>query len=221
MSVLEGEYPDVIFVYMTGNAQAGSADGYNRYLRNDQIRAFCSDNNKALYDFADLDSWWYNPATEEWEHATYDYSGTDVPIEHPQFNGSQAGHTTYESCEQKGRALWWMIARIAGWQDSAAGDDPRPERGFADLYQNVPNPFSGETSILCYLPRDCHIELGIYDVAGRLVRGLCHGVQHRGPQRFLWDGRDERGIRMTSGIYFYRLESTDGSVIARKMLILK
>ena len=221
MSVLEEEYPDVIFIYMTGNAQATGPEGYNRYLRNEQIRAFCGANNKALFDFADLDSWWFNPVTEEWEHETYDYGGTDVPVEHPQFNGAQAGHTTYESCEQKGRALWWMMARIAGWQDSVAGDEPRPERGFADLHQNYPNPFSRETSISYYLPRNCRIELGIYDVAGRLVKTLYSGTQQEGPQRFLWNGRDERGIRMASGIYFYRLESADGSVGTRKMLILK
>jgi len=36
-------------------------------------------------------------------------------VEHPHFHGDEAGHTTYESCEQKGKAVWWMTARIAGW----------------------------------------------------------------------------------------------------------
>ncbi len=82
MTVLETEYPDVIFIYMTCNAQGTGAEGYNRYLRNEQIREYCSENEKVLFDFADLDAWWYNSNTEEWDQATYDYSGHTVPVEH-------------------------------------------------------------------------------------------------------------------------------------------
>ncbi len=114
ISALEAEYPDVTFVYMTGNAQADGSLGLNRYLRNQTIRQYCIDNNKVLYDFEDLDSWWYNPVSEAWEHSTYEFGGYTIPLEHPEFNGDEAGHTTFESCEQKGRALWWLLTRIEG-----------------------------------------------------------------------------------------------------------
>ena len=119
ISTLEVEYPGVTFVYMTGNAQVDGSIGYNRHLRNELIRQYCRDNNKVLYDFAELDSWWYNPATQEWEHNTYEYEEHTIHLEHAQFNGDEAGHTTFESCEQKGRALWWLLTRIDG---GAAGD---------------------------------------------------------------------------------------------------
>ncbi|MCD4747090.1 MAG: hypothetical protein K8R58_12405, partial [Bacteroidales bacterium] len=127
ISVLESEFPDVTFVYMTGNAQTGPGNhynqsltqGYNRYLRNEQIRNYCIANNKALFDFADIDCWWYNPISEEWELSTYEYwNGSDtitVPYEHSQYNLNQAGHTSYENCENKGKAVWWMMAKLAGW----------------------------------------------------------------------------------------------------------
>jgi hypothetical protein len=115
MAVLEGEYPGVTFVYMTGNAQASGAEGYNRHLRNTQIREHCEDTGRLLFDFADLDCWWYDSSDGQWEQSTYAWQGTQVPVEHPQFNGDEAAHTTYESCEQKGRALWWLLALIAGW----------------------------------------------------------------------------------------------------------
>lgn len=113
MSSLEDDNPNVTFIYMTGNAQAGGSSGYNRWLRNEQIRQYCIANEKILFDFADLDCW------SNGNHSTYDYTvGEDtihIPIEHEDFNGDEAAHTTYTSCEQKGRAFWWMVAMLAGW----------------------------------------------------------------------------------------------------------
>ena len=129
ISVLESEFPDVTFVYMTGNAQTGPGNhynqnlsqGYNRYQRNEQIRNYCITNNKVLFDFADIDCWWYNPSSEEWELSTYEYwNGSDtitVPYEHPQYNLNQAAHTSYENCENKGKAVWWMMSKLTGWDD--------------------------------------------------------------------------------------------------------
>ncbi|MCD4729138.1 MAG: hypothetical protein K8R74_00950 [Bacteroidales bacterium] len=134
ISVLEVEFPDVTFAYMTGNAQTGPgnhynqnlAQGYNRYLRNEQIRNYCINNNKVLFDFGDIDCWWYNPTSEEWEWSTYEYwNGSDtvtVPFEHPQYNLDQAGHTSYENCEHKGMAVWWMMAKLAGWHEGISLD---------------------------------------------------------------------------------------------------
>jgi hypothetical protein len=113
MTALEVANPGVTFVYMTGNAQSSGADGYNRYLNNEMIRAYCLENDKVLFDFADLDCW------SDGEHSTYEYndgsSTHTVPIEHEDFNGDEDAHTTYSSCEQKGRAFWWLAASLAGW----------------------------------------------------------------------------------------------------------
>ncbi|MHA1916884.1 MAG: hypothetical protein ACTSUV_01010 [Candidatus Ranarchaeia archaeon] len=109
MNAFELEYPDVVFVYITGNAQGTGSSGYNRYLRNQQIRQYCLNNSKWLFDFGDLDAW--NGSDQQ----TYDYLSQDIPTEHDQFNGNEAGHTTYESCEIKGKALWYLMARITGW----------------------------------------------------------------------------------------------------------
>lgn len=114
ISLLESEYPDVVFVYMTGHAQTTGSWGYNRHLRNEQIRQFCIDNNKVLFDFADLDSWWFNSVSSEWEQATYEYDGYDIPYEHPNFVGTSCYHTNFDSCVQKGTAFWCLMSLLEG-----------------------------------------------------------------------------------------------------------
>ncbi|MCD4820428.1 MAG: hypothetical protein K8S23_17245 [Candidatus Cloacimonetes bacterium] len=118
MSGLEAANPSVTFIYMTGNAQAGGADGYNRYQNNEIIRDYCIDNDKILFDFADIDCWYGG------EMNSYTYSSTEVPLQHTQYDGDIYGHTTQASCENKGRAVWWMMARLTGWE-------PAPPTGYS------------------------------------------------------------------------------------------
>ncbi|MGD8563633.1 MAG: hypothetical protein PVG03_13900 [Desulfarculaceae bacterium] len=119
MAAFEAAYPDVTFIYFTGNAQATGWEGYNRQICNNQIRDWVlndPDANRVLFDFADLDAWWYNSGTGNWEVNTYSFNGVDVLTEHWAYQGEEeGGHTTFASCENKGRAVWWMMARIAGW----------------------------------------------------------------------------------------------------------
>ncbi len=88
------------------------------------------------------------------------------------------------------------------------------------LAANRPNPFHPRTQITFTLPVAGPVALSVYDLSGRLVRTLVAGSRPAGPQAASWDGRDERGLPVASGIYLYEL--TAGAERAtRRMLLLK
>jgi len=115
MNQLELDYPDVTFVYMTGHLNGGSGppDG-NTFLRNEQIRQYCLQNNKILFDFADIESW--DP--EGNDHRDDDdacHWCTNWCNTHSCSSCESCAHSHCFNCYQKGKAFWWMMARIAGW----------------------------------------------------------------------------------------------------------
>jgi len=88
------------------------------------------------------------------------------------------------------------------------------------LEQNAPNPFVPTTSIAYSLSERASIVVSIFDVAGALVRRIEQGARDPGEYAIEWDGRDDLGHRVGSGVYFYRLEGIAG-VAPRKMVLLK
>ncbi len=226
MQTLESEFPGVTFVYFTGSAEIGGGYGYNRYLRNKQIRDFCVANNRVLYDFEDLDSWWHNPATQQWEHSTYEYNSVTVPVEHPNLAGNDAEHTSYESCEQKGRAAWWMMAVLSDWMpttgvDDDSGDGISPAAPYKGLDLSCyPNPFNPSTTITFTLAERTNVRLAIYGAGGALVRTLVNGSLNGGAQRVQWNGLNDSGAPVASGVYFYRI-GADRETSTKKLLLLR
>jgi hypothetical protein len=212
----------VTFIYTTGAAQYQGGDGYNRWLRNEQIREYCTANDKVLYDFADMDAWWYNPDTPGWEQKTYDYEGHDVPAQHSRYYGDEWGHTTYESCEVKGKAMWWTAAMLSGWSltSSAEPGDIPPAGPFGALGQNYPNPFNPSTRIVFSLGKAGYARLDIFDAAGRLVRTLVDGALPADRYEVSWNGMDGAGRPVSSGVYFYSITS-DGFRDTKKMVLLR
>ncbi len=104
------------------------------------------------------------------------------------------------------------------------------------LHQNVPNPFitsiSGQTTIRFRVgpaqpdPRavsplgEREVTLAIYDVAGRLVRRLVEGTRPPGDHGVGWDGLDDRGVAVATGVYYYRL-SVGGSSASKKVVLIR
>ncbi|MBP7507294.1 MAG: hypothetical protein KA807_05710 [Prolixibacteraceae bacterium] len=131
MNKLEEDYPDVVFVYMTGHLDGSGIEGdLNR--NNNIIRKFCTDNKKVLFDFADIES--YDPdgkvnymelnCTDNCDYT--DLSGNsknwatdwqDSHVENKDWYYCDAAHSQPLNGNRKAMAAWWMFASIAGWED--------------------------------------------------------------------------------------------------------
>lgn len=124
MNQLEEDFPAVTFVYFTGHLD-GSGESGTLHRNNEQIRKFVRDNKKVLFDFADIES--YDPSGAYFlnREATdaNDYDGGNWAEQwcaanpgSPLCSQVSCAHSTSLNCNLKGRATWWMFARLAGWE---------------------------------------------------------------------------------------------------------
>lgn len=88
------------------------------------------------------------------------------------------------------------------------------------LFQNYPNPFNPQTVISFTLPQQSEVSLVIYNIKGQVVNRLIQKRLEAGRYTVTWEGKDSAGNRVTSGVYFYRLE-TEGFTETRKMIMVK
>lgn len=125
MDDLESDFPNVRFIYMTGHLDGSGTSG-TLHRNNEQIREFVRNNGKVLFDFADIESYdpsgayfldrgatdsndyenWSNNWATDWCSAN---SGSAL------CSANSCAHSTSLNCNLKGRAFWWMMARLAGW----------------------------------------------------------------------------------------------------------
>ncbi len=89
-----------------------------------------------------------------------------------------------------------------------------------NLYQNYPNPFNSHTTIMFDIAEPGNVELVIYNILGQKINTLIDQQMQPGTHRFIWDGKNKAGNSISSGIYFYRLTSSDKTSI-KKLLLLK
>jgi hypothetical protein len=127
MTQLEEDYPNIVFIYMTGHVDINS-DSCNK-AANDSIRSYCQNNDKWLFDFADFDRYDPDGAYYEFVNDNCDYynavGGTllgnwgeewqESHVEGVDWYQTGESHTYSINENQKGYAAWWMWARLAGW----------------------------------------------------------------------------------------------------------
>ena len=96
-----------------------------------------------------------------------------------------------------------------------------PEKpGSFELFQNYPNPFNSSTSIHYQLAADAHVRIKIYNAQGREIRTLEDNFRTAGNYIVSWDGRDNLGRSVASGVFFYQMQAGDFASV-QKMVVLR
>jgi len=120
--------------------------------------------------------------------------------------------------------LNWFPERKKAWE--AAGS---PTTGVKDnashpvefsLKQNYPNPFNPTTSIAYSLAKPGHVKISVYNIVGQKILDLVNGKVAAGTHKAIWNGTDQSGRALSSGIYFCRME-TGSHIAMRKMTLVK
>ncbi len=132
MAAFEQQFPQVKFVYFTGHLD-GTGSAGNLHQRNEQIRTFCRNNNKVLFDFADIER--YDPNGTDYLNLGAGTGGEGNACQYNSGNWATTwctlhpgdarcadggcpdccDHSQPLNCNLKARAFWWLMARLAGW----------------------------------------------------------------------------------------------------------
>ncbi|MBN2772892.1 MAG: T9SS type A sorting domain-containing protein [Prolixibacteraceae bacterium] len=212
MVQLESEYPDVKFVYMTGHAD-GSGEQGNLHLRNQQIRDFCMENNKILYDFYDIEC--YDPDGnyfgDKWVNDECHYYAENEGNWAVEWQNSHTEGVDWYNCEsahsqplnanRKAYAAWWLWARLTGW-DPVSGNSGIQQPEFK--LRNFPNPFSVKTTISFNVVEKSNLSIDVYSASGEFISKLSEKEYASGNYSVKFENKN-----LPPGVYLCRLKTGD------------
>ncbi len=126
----------------------------------------------------------------------------------------------YTSTEYDPQTMVRVIQSLLSGANVAAGDEFENLPAHYLLAQNYPNPFNGSTLFSFDLPAETYVDFAIYNLAGQKVAQLVNATLPPGRRRLRWDGRDDDGAALPSGVYFYHLR-TPSVIMTQKLSIVR
>jgi hypothetical protein len=161
-----------------------------------------------------------SPGSEKWEIDDYvtmvrgDYVGINVPKEYLAYSKPAPKDKPVTQWHTEVEFAVMICPKPSAVEDE---EDTFTPNDF-QLDQNYPNPFNNETVIKFSLQKPTQVSLNMYNILGQKVRTLVEGRMEAGPQTITWDGKDNKGKDLSSGIYFYQLQV--GDIKQTKRLVL-
>jgi len=147
------------------------------------------------------------PVSDHLSFIRYDAAGY-VPRSKLPFGIRINGDGTVDTCECPGTDVRWI--------DESTGES-KPTT--FNLTQNYPNPFNPVTNFKFTLPKASHVKIEIFNILGQKVKTLVDQDMKAGSFVVDWDGKDQREVEVSSGIYFYRMIAGDFSSVKRMVLL--
>ena len=146
--------------------------------------------------------------TFDWTEAVFDLSGYTGTAKFRFIFGSD-GAVTKEG---------WYIDDL--YMENEVPNSDLVETIHFELYENYPNPFNPTTTISFNLPENAPVNLEIFNLKGQKVRTLINSELKAGKHNIVWNGLDNNGKPVASGVYFYRLSNGE-QILSRKMMLMK
>ena len=148
--------------------------------------------------------------------ASLPYTGTYYVAAMPYYGTAYKGGST--SIGNNATGTYFISATMSS--PTAVEKEVEKPMEFA-LDQNYPNPFNPTTTIQYRLKENVHVKVTVFNLRGQLVNTLVDQVQSAGSHLLRWNATDQFGQRVSSGMYFYRIEAGDKFIQTKKMLLMK
>lgn len=145
------------------------------------------------------------------------------PIVNLTFEGKDVGKVNFTPTtvgKQEGITLVTPLAKEVSYEFESYTPEITGLPTTYDLLQNYPNPFNATTQIRYALPQPAQVKLEIFNILGQKVKILVNEFQTAGNKLVTWDGRNDRGDVVSSGVYFYRINAGKYNQVM-KMSLLK
>lgn len=196
----------------SGTIWMGEIDTVATTALNFEVEATASSNFQLIQIYKNA-SLYYSEATAITNDLTWTFSDTvgqgETNFYHIRLRQTDQDYTWSSP-------IWLTADTTISTGVAGGGQIPKP----LELDQNRPNPFNPMTTIAFSTPSRGRTALEIYDVSGRLVRTLVDGTLDAGRHERLWDGTDDAGREIGSGLYFYRVTFGEESK-SRKMILVR
>jgi len=191
--------------YESGRSRIPIPDKEVQLFKNGNLYETDTTNSQGIYSFDHLFKDYYCLKVVPYSQCIYDFN--------------EAFFDTLTDANVVGKNINFIGGSNGEPTDVEAIDAPELPAHFV-LSQNYPNPFNPETRIEFDLPRGSFVTFDVYNIVGRRIRNLANERLSAGRKVVTWDGRDDKGQLVSSGIYFYRIVADDFTA-TKKMILLK